>query len=373
MKLKKLFAGIVAVAMMATMAAPVFADDAPASSSKVQKNLNGGQVAIEKVITGTGYTSETVSLNVGNGKAVAVYHSSLDTEGAPTISIPTTETNGVAISETDGGKGTLHIKLQEYKHVGTYVYEFAEKAGSTAGMTYDTKTKWLVVHAYNDTDTDGTIKDGALKVNAVVLDTDPQSVLSNKENKGDLTSLTNNKIDQITNKYEAGKYTVKKLVKGNMSDREKVFHFRVTFVKAKDATIPGIKYDGNALVLDNWTAVEGNPNKVFTTTDIDLTHNNPKSFENIPYGVTVSVVELDDNKKVLENNTNGEYTVSYEKNTATEIDANNNDVKATITNTSTVNVDTGVILDNAPYIALLTIVAAGAVVMIMKKRRNYED
>ena len=46
---------------------------------------------------------------------------------------------------------------------------------------------------------------------------------------------------------------------------------------------------------------------------------------------------------------------------------------AEITNTSTVNVNTGVILDNAPYIALLTIVAAGAVVMIMKKRRNYED
>ena len=41
-------------------------------------------------------------------------------------------------------------------------------------------------------------------------------------------------------------------------------------------------------------------------------------------------------------------------------------------NKSTVNVDTGVILDNAPYIALLTFVAAGAVFMVIKKRREEE-
>ena len=52
---------------------------------------------------------------------------------------------------------------------------------------------------------------------------------------------------------------------------------------------------------------------------------------------------------------------------------NENAATVAYTNTKGGMIDTGVILDNAPYIALLTIVAAGAVVMIMKKRRNYED
>lgn len=372
MKLKKLFAGIVAVAMMATMAAPAFANQIVVDSNKVQGNLNNGQVAIKKVITGTGYGSETIQLEVKNGgEAVGVYHSELTTEKAPTISIPATETNGVTISETNGGKGTLHIKLQEYKRVGTYVYEFAEKAGSTAGMTYDTTTKWLVVNAYNDFDDVGTLK-ADLLVNAVVLNDDPTRTL---EAGSDLSGMDGNKIDQIDNEYNAGTYTVKKLVEGNMSDRAKKFNFLVTFKKAKDVTIPGILKKNEPLTL-NWTDSEDNTQTA--TTPIQLSHNEDITFNNIPYGVTVSVVELDDNMGAV-GNTNGEYTVEYTDD-ANGVKLGSDETKgekpsgaATITNKSTVNVNTGVILDNAPYIALLTIVAAGAVVMIMKKRRNYED
>ena len=44
----------------------------------------------------------------------------------------------------------------------------------------------------------------------------------------------------------------------------------------------------------------------------------------------------------------------------------------TITNTKTGDVDTGVILDNAPYILMLAVVAGGAMTLVIKKRREEE-
>lgn len=369
MKLKKLFAGIVAVAMMATMGATsVFAVSGVKTTYKPDEN---DRVPIKIVITGTGYGSETVKLEVENaGKAVLVKHSSYTTENAPAISV--VETAGVLINEpTDGAsesQGTLHIQLPKYDRVGTYVYKFHEAAGNTAGMTYDDTDKWLLVNVYNKVDEMGVIEVGsALQVKAAVLDADPTNV----QNAYDLS-----KIDDIKNHYNAGTFTVTKKVKGNMSDREKYFAFRVTFKKEKDTTVvPDMKVSINrqgvsvgSVSLTPWN----DENKA--THDFILKHGETATFTNVPYGVTVSAVELRDNGPALaDGETNGEYTVTYQDASETTIGAEHTKVEAVITNDSDVNVDTGVILDNAPYIALLTIVAAGAVVMIMKKRRNYED
>lgn len=76
MKLKKLFAGVVAVAMMATMAMPSFA----ALSKTETVAPNNGEVEITKTYTGTGFGSETVKLAVdNNGKPTAITHSSMTT------------------------------------------------------------------------------------------------------------------------------------------------------------------------------------------------------------------------------------------------------------------------------------------------------
>ena len=74
MKLKKLFAGVVAVAMMATMAMPSFA-----ALSKTETVVpNNGEVEITKTYTGTGFGQETVELEIGNdGKPVEITHSSM--------------------------------------------------------------------------------------------------------------------------------------------------------------------------------------------------------------------------------------------------------------------------------------------------------
>lgn len=378
MKLKKLFAGIVAVAMMATMGATsVFAETSAASVAPTAPSETN-QVAIKKVITGNGYGSEKVKLElVGNGSAVLVKHSALTTADAPKITLG--DANGVTISETSDktAEGDLHITLPTYDRVGTYVYKFKEVAGDTVGMTYDTADKWLVVNVYNDVDnTSKEIKANSnLLVNAVVLSSDPTDALNTD---GNLSSMSEKKIDKIDNEYNAGTFTVTKKVKGNMSDRQKEFNFKVTFENTTGkTTIPTMKVDGKAFGTEGIETLTWTANKA--TYEFTLKHNQTAEFTNVPYGMKVSVVELDDNKAALTGNTNGEYAVEYNTD-ANGVKLGSDETKgekpsgaAEITNTSTVNVNTGVILDNAPYIALLTIVAAGAVVMIIKKRRNYED
>ena len=387
MKLKKLFAGIVAVAMMATMAIPGFAATG-AVTSKVKQNIgNPGKVNITKVIDGTGYGTESVEFAIDNeSKPILVTHNTTLTQeqkDALTISI---ENAGKKVSISDSSAdntgratGTLTIQLPEYKSVGTYVYKFHEVAGSTAGMSYDEDFKYLVVNVYNEIVNDETT--GKLLVNTVVLNQDPSNELKD-EKKGDLSGMTENKIDEINNKYGAGTYTVEKKVKGNMADRQQKFNFVVTFERTAGTTLSGgIKMykDGHAnevTLLDNTKLTFDSHNQA--TYPIELTHGEKMHFDNIPYGVTVSVVEVDSaDKAVTAGNKNGEYEVAYSEDAAGVKMGTDEGEKitgaATITNKSTVNVNTGVILDNAPYIALLTIVAAGAVVMIMKKRRNYED
>ena len=94
--------------------------------------------------------------------------------------------------------------------------------------------------------------------------------------------------------------------------------------------------------------------------------------------MTYVVDEMNGRDAVEDGKKNGNYEVKYDDHKAGTIDKEHVDgeavVSTTVTNTfGETNVDTGVILDNAPYIALMMVVVAGAAVMIIKKRRHFED
>lgn len=86
-------------------------------------------------------------------------------------------------------------------------------------------------------------------------------------------------------------------------------------------------------------------------------------FNNIPKDVTYIVEEQDYSRE--------EYTATYKDSKSGTIA---NDVKSTtITNQrGDDTIDTGVILDNAPYILMLAVVAGGAMTLVIKKRREEE-
>lgn len=118
--------------------------------------------------------------------------------------------------------------------------------------------------------------------------------------------------------------------------------------------------------------------------DVKLGRNDQLELENLPEGVIVTVKETDGN----------EYTVSQNPSDISSKNANTSYAKiGTFTeNTATVNAtvgavngsigfvntkegtpDMGVVLDNAPYIAMLAIVAIGGVALMLNKRRRDEE
>lgn len=359
MKLKKLFAGIVAVAMMATMGATsVFAeqivtDKIPVDGSKftITKtyNVTGTAPNEEFVLEQVKRESATKSVVTDFAGNAADQHYDLKIENAKYEG----STTGLGFKVT----------LPDYNnHPGIYTYKLKEIDKGTAGVTYDSNNYILTVYAVQKNPNDENSKENDLEYK-VRLD------------RGDAAKTLGEdgyKVTGLNNSYDSGTYTVKKLVKGNMADRKADFYFRATFgnidkmagdIKAKNENISLVMSD------DGKTG----------TYDFSLKHAETISFTNVPAGVTVSVNELTGpNGDVIEkpaenaeNPTNGTYTVEYTQNQSATMA--NAEITAIITNRSTENLNTGVILDNAPYIALLTIVAAGAVVMILKKRRNYED
>lgn len=385
MKLKKLFAGIVAVAMMATMAIPGFAAGFAAGTVTKDGTVDATTdktVNITVKYEGSGFGSDKIKLELDatdKGAPYAIKNSSIKdvtTVAGKAIQVSSTETQVDEATAPAKTMTTLTVTLPDYANVGTYFYKLKQAEGATAGMEYDTAQLYLMVNVIN---ADSENVTGGYLCKAALFTTDPENL------SGD--NLKNAKIDCLTNKYTNGQFTATKKVKGNMADRNETFNFQAKFTKAVGLEVKGdIKAqvaDAAATAVNNrltWT-----PNEDGTTEsaiyDFDLKHGQSAVFTNIPNGMTITVYEV----AVAENGSKTElkkdnlidtYKVDCNKDTQTlTVDSKNNKTSGstTIINDSQVNVNTGVILDNAPYIALLTIVAAGAVVMIMKKRRNYED
>lgn len=359
MKLKKLFAGIVAVAMMATMGATsVFAEQIVVDD-KIP--VDGSNFTITKTynVTGTAPNEEFVLEQV---ERVSATKSEVKDFAGTTANEHYDLTIGKAKYEGSTTGLGFSVTLPDYnKHPGIYTYKLKEKDNDTAGVTYDANNYILTVYAMQKNDDENA--------------TENELVYKVRLDRGDVAKTLGEdgyKVTGLNNSYESGTYTVKKLVKGNMADRKADFYFCATFGNI-DKMAGNIKVNNENISLD--MSEDGKTG----TYDFSLKHAGTISFTNVPAGVTVSVNELTGpNGDVIakpdegaENPTNGTYTVEYTQNQSATMA--NTEITAIITNRSTENLNTGVILDNAPYIALLTIVAAGAVVMIMKKRRNYED
>ena len=245
------------------------------------------------------------------------------------------------------------VKLPTYDHVGKFEYTLQEVAGNTAGVTYRLDTIKLVVSVIND---------GAIRVAGV-----------HTENEGGEKSSSFS-----DNKYAANTLTVSKYVSGNMGDKKTYFQFelslepgtangRKNFAENYTITYPTNGSDKNTT---NTIVVGGASVKFWLKSGESI------SIANLPEGVEWTVSELDaDGKAVANGATNGVYTVSVDGANGSIVAAGASETsnKASFTNTHEGTPDMGVILDNAPYIALLAIVAIGGVALMLNKRRRDEE
>ena len=237
-------------------------------------------------------------------------------------------------------------------------YTVTEAASNKAGVTTHEEDMLLKVSViYNDAGT-------ALE--------EKYAFYTAMDDKGEGKGTKNSAVE---NTYSAGSLKVTKVVTGNLGDKNKKFNVTVTFTAPAGKTVAGdISYVEN-----------GTPKTIATkdwkdgvaTVKIAVAHNNTIEFTNIPYDVTYTVLE-DDYTKAADGTTKDYDEAQYaavdsdtEKGTVGTIDTASETMTIT-NNKGDNNIDTGVILDNAPYILMLAVVAGGAMTLVIKKRREDE-
>ena len=288
--------------------------DGTVTIHKVYKLENAGTTSPEETFTLEQVGDGTVT----DGEATSAPHLGTITgaayeEGAATVS---------------GTTGDITVALPEYTNVGVYEYTLKEVAGTTAGVTYYDKGIKLVVTVVND-------NNGKLRIAAV-----------HTESTGETKS------DNFPNTYKAGKLDVKKTVTGNLGDKNKYFEFKVTLTGEAGKT-----YRDSYAVTGGSNTENPSTIKIGEETRFLLKHDETIHIENLPYNVTYTVTET-----AAEG-----YTT---KKTGDTGEINAADQTAAFTNNKAGSVDTGVVLNNMPYILVLAVLAAGVAVFIIRKRRE---
>lgn len=356
MKLKKFFAGVLAAAMMLTVGATAAFATGSTITLDGKEYSDAQTVTVKKVykLEGNGSNAkETFTLaQVGNGVV-----KSGDATSAPALGTITGAKFNTGAATAEGVTGNITITLPEYTKVGVYEYTLKENSTNKfAGVSYFEGSIKLVVSVVNGTN-------GQLRVAAV-----------HTEGYDDEGNYLGTKSDTFTNTYVANNIAVTKTVEGNLGDKTKEFDFTIDFEKADNESAPtGITYTVNNVENTVRFGEDGKARVKFT-----LKNGQTLNFVNVPKNVKYTVTE--DDYTDMNDPTKG-YTTTVSVNGANSTTGLTSNAQtmtkdaATVafTNTKGATIDTGVILDNAPYIALLAIVAIGGVALMLNKRRRDEE
>lgn len=397
MKLKKFFAGVLAAAMMLTVGATAaFATE----GNKVDASYEGtageynakmfvpvdgkAEIDLTKVLTvvnGTAPDSMKFNFNVYEGTETT--GTALDTESVEFNAGNYTSKGGEDNKGVYTGTFKLDVaKLTEGKSVGKYTFTIVESMDKAyQSVTAERETLTMVVSKVNakELKADSTAEFGYF----VALKTANGKVLATEAFKnfyGDKDSIHD--------------LTLSKTVHGALGNLSKDFTFKIKFTKAdalQNNTDTGLykgpqvaELSNTATLKDGTTAISQNAylelDKEYTVT---LRHNDSLKLSNLPAGIKYEIYEDGSQAEagaVVVTVDNVKYTVTvtdtaFDTTETTKIKGtvNNTDVTAAFQNTNPDSPDMGVVLDNAPYIAMLAIVAIGGVALMLNKRRRDEE
>lgn len=405
MKLKKFFAGVLAAAMMLTVGATVAFATEP-SNKTISVKDNGGNAKMFQ--TGDATLTLTKSLEVKNGTA--------PNEMEFTFSVADSSNTAVA-----GATTAAKFEAGQDKEIKAFV------AGKnyTANFTVDIEkllgdTKKNTVGEYTYTLSEDTVKypgvsanDSALTMKITVVNqlNDQKQPIANSYGYYVALYRGGNKIeakDAFKNSYDSKSLILSKTVHGALADLKKDFTFTIKFTKdtTTTATITNEMYRGpqvGALGDNVSIKLAGNETTPLTANTyleldkpytVSLRHNGSLELSNLPAGIKYEVFEdgseVSGSDVVLNTaNTSGQnvkYVVTVKDADQNAVSfSNNNTVSGQINkenpanvttafhNTNNAEPDMGVVLDNAPYIAMLAIVAIGGVALMLNKRRRDEE
>lgn len=397
MKLKKFFAGVLAAAMMLTVGATAaFADT-------ISVKKDGSETEAKMFKTGDATLTLTKSLEVKNGTA--------PDEMEFTFSVADSSSTAVA-----GATTAAKFEAGQDKEIKAFVANKTYTANFTVNIEKllgDTKKN--TVGEYTYTLSEDTVKypgvsanDSALTMKITVVNqlNDQKQPIANSYGYYVALYRDNKKVeakDAFKNSYDSKSLTLSKTVHGALADLNKDFTFTIKFTKDTGVeannlykgpqvgtlgTNVSIKSEGPETPLTANTYLE--LDKPYT---VSLRHNGSLELSNLPAGIKYEVFEngsaVSGSDVVLNTtNTSGQnvnYVVTVKDANQNAVSFSDNTVSGQINKESPANVttafhntnnaepDMGVVLDNAPYIAMLAIVAIGGVALMLNKRRRDEE
>lgn len=394
MKLKKFFAGVLAAAMMLTVGATAAFADEPAEPTK----------SFADITTITRETPLTLTKNYKVEKGVAPaekFEFDIAYVGAYRMGTNVTAPSGKIEAKYADFKNAMSASPNAYTEnfswrledlkvpegIGTFVYKITEKTGSTPTTVYDVDKNTLgdlymvvsVTHKLRD-ETSKEIVPNVYEYSVSLRRYNGAVSASNVEVVSTGKKVPN--TNAFTNTYGAGNsvndVTLSKTVHGSFGDLSKTFDFIVKFEKPASATdvtygaIVATKSDKSIIIKQGETVIsaEGSADTVnleygkeYTVT---MKHDQNVVFSNLPANVTYTMTEDGAVAGKL-----GDYTVTGEQSAKKTMGSA--DETVAIVNTHEGTPDMGVVLDNAPYIAMLAIVAIGGVALMLNKRRRDEE
>lgn len=366
MKLKKFFAGVLAAAMMLTVGATAaFATEGnnqpegvTTKSMIVAENGVANFTLTKKLVVAEGIAPQKMTFNftVSGHVADAAKGAKAGTVGReftttqPSVTLEKTGNEQFTKSNTaysqDFSIDLVKLLGDNSNKVGKYAYTISENETNIPGITKDAHEYEMIVTVVNKQNDNLTSETGY------------GYYVGMYDAKG-------NKVPaEFTNTYNSYSLEVTKTVKGNFGDLGDTFTFYITLGGAdgKDNNYAS----ANVTVSDATNAANG---KTWTIgggqQTVTLKHGQTITISNLPVGVTYTVTEKGADAEGWIYKTEGQVKDK------TAIKADKNEV--TITNEHEGTPDMGVVLDNAPYIAMLAIVAIGGVALMLNKRRRDEE
>ena len=390
MKLKKFFAGVLAAAMMLTVGATAaFADDPISVPDSSDAGYKGAKVIVADD-DGHAYLSLTKVLDVKEGMApdkMTFDFTVAGTSATGSVDFKRTDNDNSAAFTAGEYKRTFNIDLMQVlganaEKVGAYTYTISETDPQIPGIKQVRSSLTMIVTVINK---NGELNQGygyivALRDNGTKVPAN--EAFKNSYGDSNLQSLE-----------------LSKTIHGSLGNLQDTFTFNVKF-SAKEG-VNASQYKGVS-VPNGTEHIAGLNNTVNDgllelgkTYTVTLGHDNSITFGNLPEGVTYEISENTTTLNAENKYVNGEYTVSVSDTKGTSRvnetaktlvavnEANTHfGIKGAITtgtnpvafhNTKEGSPDMGVVLDNAPYIAMLAIVVIGGVALMLNKRRRDEE
>lgn len=282
-----------------------------------------GSIATNYTRTGSTNPAESLTYTVSDQSVT-----SAETTVAPALTVGTAE-----YAEDAAGARSISLTFADCTTPGIYSYTLtpALTPNNEAGIEFAGEVLTVTYTVYYN-------EDGEL-ASAVAV-----------KNAQDLKLSSDT---PIAIEYRSGKLSVQKSVLGNLGDKTKEFDITVTLVAADGKAYGSSAYavEGQA---DNAASIA-----VGTPTIFHLHDGETVLIADLPDGMTYTVSETVPRG----------YTNTISSTPAIEAAETR---QVTVENTKQGDIDTGVFLNNAPYIAILGGVAAAAIVVAIR-RRHSED